>query len=245
MNNNEEFLKVYNDLYDQICDLRNKTTNYKGDFREDFAVCINNLRNQNIIIGKNYDFLDGIRKIRNIKIHDNFVNENLLINDEIINKCILLTQKLQNPPEIREYADKRQRQIYQIDIANTDKYIYEVINDMIVSGYSYVPILQNGAIIGLFDNSVIVSRLNQSKSFDQTSKISDIDKSLFAANDKHIYEIISNTQEIEDCIKIFDDYYVKNQKLSAIIITETGKNTDRILEIITAYDINWIEENFL
>lgn len=57
--------------------------------------------------------------------------------------------------------------------------------------------------------------------------------------------IVGNEDEIEKTINLFDYYYNKNQKLLALIVTDNGKDDGNILEIITPYDLNWIEENLL
>lgn len=244
MQSKDTFIPIYNDLYQEILILYNQKTNYKWTFQEDFVVCINSLKNTNKIINKNYEFLDGIRRIRNIKIHDNFVNENLLVNTEIINKCIYITNQLHNPPKIKEYITSRNRYIYQIDISD-DRYIYDIIHDMISKWFSYIPITKHKQIIWILDNTVLVSRLHQNKQFTTKNRLSDISESLFGYNNKHIYKIISQQELISDCIEFFDNYYNQNQKLLALIVTENWKITDPVLEIITAYDLNRIENNLL
>ena len=237
----DNFIKIYNELYYKLLDLYNKSTNYHGNFQEDFGVCVNKLKNQNPIVDKNFDFLDWVRRIRNVKIHDNFVNENLLVNDQMIQKCIYITNKLANPPKLQEYIDKRHRKIYQIDITNQNKYIYQIINDMIAWWYTYVPILQNGKMIWLFDNNVLASYLSQNKTYNPNSKLSDIDISLMISGDRHIYKTVSSDADLIESLSLFDIYYAKNQKLLAVVVIDNLG----ISEIITAYDINWIEENLL
>ena len=244
ISDNDKFIQVFNNLYASILELYNDMTNYKGNYQEDFAICINKLKTKNMVIGRSMDFLDGVRRVRNIKIHDNFVNENLLINDQMLQRCIELTQKLQNPPILNEYIDKRHRNIYQVDI-NSGNHVHEIVHDMIVWWYSYVPVLADSRIVWLLDNDVIVARLSQNKILDTTTKIGDINIELLWSRDKHIYMIASNEDEIEKIINLFDYYYSKNQKLLAVVVTDNGKDDGNILEIITPYDLNWIEENLL
>lgn len=106
--------------------------------------------------------------------------------------------------------------------------------------YTHIPIMRDGIVIGVFSENTLLSYLidDEIVNIDNEVKFSDIDK--YLPLDQHRAESFrfvgqeTLVSEIED---IFADAVKKSDRIGLIFVTNSGKKTERLLGIISAWDM--------
>lgn len=111
--------------------------------------------------------------------------------------------------------------------------------------YTHVPIYQNGKFYGTLSESTLLSwlvdNIKEGKAQFYKRLIGDIKKEyLFNENDK--VDFISETKSIFEVQAMFEESIRRGQRLGALIITKSGKNDEKPIGIITAWDLPRIDQ---
>ena len=115
-----------------------------------------------------------------------------------------------------------------------------VIREMHTKVYTHVPVIENGQFVGVFSENSVVSYLaaNEIVGLDQTIKIREFDAFIpvhshnsetfvFFPRDASLFQIVSH----------FRQSLRERKRLGAVFLTQSGKHTEDILGLITAWDI--------
>ena len=234
MTNNELFFNLYN-AFDNV--LR-KHYNIEDSNQSVIVKRINELKNSSSALKrKRGERLDIIRNLRNSLAHiEKFNND-----DNFIIKANLI-KALKN--EIEDIK----KPLLAIDICRPiDKVIYANINDLLIpliekmvnEGYSHIPILSNGILVGVFSENSVFNSLYKTgnNSLNNSTKVSeylpfiDIDK-----HSSRYFLFVSKNIKVDNLYELFNNKK-QNKKLAMIFITENGKVDENVLGIITSYDL--------
>ena len=235
MTNNELFFNLYNELDDCLrdyYDISNLSTSA-------IVKRINELNNSpSINDNKRGEQLDIIRNLRNSLAHVERVvasDENFLINQNIIDFLRHEIEIVDHPVT----AFKICVPISKVLCAGLDCNVSEVANSMIKNGYTHIPILKDGCLYGVFSENTIFSYFVEKHNIKITNKsiILEYDEYLnihchateyfiFVAKDMKISEIYPLFAKKNNC-----------KRLSMIFVTEHGKENEKVLGIITSYDL--------
>lgn len=184
--------------------------------------------------------LDYCRVVRNFLTHNPKVNGVYPIIPstemvELLEHCVNI---INNPPRALEYAIPADK----ILIADINDRVLEIVEKMNRLTYTHIPILENGKLVGIFSDNTVYSYICNEKEITITdnTKISHFKKYIML--DEHLNEYFefvpkkTMLYEIEELFKY--NYRNKRQKLlSVVYITENGKRDEKILGMLTPWDI--------
>lgn len=207
-----------------------KKTNYKYEYLSD---CISELKESGYNpYKKEASFIEFCRRLRNINFHNK--NDNYyLITDDTISKFEKVLDEVLHPIKVSEKATKN---IYSNDI--NDK-VLDAMKKMNEKSYTHIPIYDGNSVVGIFsENSLFqyvmedgIIEINDETTFNDIRQCIDLNKS------KEIVKFISENKLYDDVVNDFINEFKHNNRLACVMITHSGKTTEKVIGILTAWDI--------
>ena len=233
MQNNDEFIRKYNEL---DCLIGEKFNRESDDSSIYFL--INKYRRSRIEKERVYSTkLDSIRKIRNLMVHESgIIDELFTVSDDVINFLDELIDYLRNPVRAKDVMTPLSKLIY----GKKEDYLYYLIEKIVKDGISNIPILdEEKKVIGVFNSDVLLNLSLDKVKVNNETKILDI-MSYVKLNNQLNLRFIFVTSEYE--IDVLNDYFAfsKEQykkRLPIIFVSVSGKETSQLLGIVSPIDL--------
>ena len=233
MQNNDEFIRKYNEL---DCLIGEKFNRESDDSSIYFL--INKYRKSRIEKERVYSTkLDSIRKIRNLMVHESgIIDELFTVSDDVINFLDELIDYLRNPVRAKDVMTPLFKLIY----GKKEDYLYYLIEKIVKDGISNIPILdEEKRVIGVFNSDVLLNLSLDKVKVNNETKILDI-MSYVKLNNQLNLRFIFVTGEYE--IDVLNDYFAfsKEQykkRLPIIFVSVSGKETSQLLGIVSPIDL--------
>ena len=240
MQNNDEFIRKYNEL---DCLIGEKFNRESDDSSIYFL--INKYRRSRIEKERVYSTkLDSIRKIRNLMVHESgIIDELFTVSDDVINFLDELIDYLRNPVRAKDVMTPLSKLIY----GKKEDYLYYLIEKIVKDGISNIPILdEEKKVIGVFNSDVLLNLSLDKVKVNNETKILDI-MSYVKLNNQLNLRFIFVTGEYE--IDVLNDYFAfsKEQykkRLPIIFVSVSGKETSQLLGIVSPIDLIRKGNNF-
>ena len=192
------------------------------------------------ILSKNYNLWSMYRDLRNLLSHEHRVrNLNyLVVSQECYNAFVKDVEKVLHPKKAFNIAHSP------VVTANADSIISEVISNMLENNYTCTPIVNDkGVLLGVFSPHSLMLYFEFNKKellaeAPQHTSISEIMQFCGIDNDQDVeYKFIQKDMDEFEIKSLFEESYSKNKRLEALFVTEHGKANEKILGIITNWDI--------
>ena len=233
MQNNDEFIRKYNEL---DCLIGEKFNRESDDSSIYFL--INKYRRSRIEKERVYSTkLDSIRKIRNLMVHESgIIDELFTVSDDVINFLDELIDYLRNPVRAKDVMTPLSKLIY----GKKDDCLYYLIEKIVKDGISNIPILdEEKKVIGVFNSDVLLNLSLDKVKVNNETKILDI-MNYVKLNNQLNLRFIFVTGEYE--IDVLNDYFAfsKEQykkRLPIIFVSVSGKETSQLLGIVSPIDL--------
>ena len=233
MQNNDEFIRKYNEL---DCLIGEKFNRESDDSSIYFL--INKYRRSRIEKERVYSTkLDSIRKIRNLMVHESgIIDELFTVSDDVINFLDELIDYLRNPVRAKDVMTPLSKLIY----GKKEDYLYFLIEKIVKDGISNIPILdEEDKVIGVFNSDVLLNLSLDKVKVNNETKILDI-MNYVKLNNQLNLRFIFVTGEYE--IDVLNDYFAfsKEQykkRLPIIFVSVSGKETSQLLGIVSPIDL--------
>ena len=233
MQNNDEFIRKYNEL---DCLIGEKFNRESDDSSIYFL--INKYRRSRIEKERVYSTkLDSIRKIRNLMVHESgIIDELFTVSDDVINFLDELIDYLRNPVRAKDVMTPLSKLIY----GKKEDYLYYLIEKIVKDGISNIPILdEEKKVIGVFNSDVLLNLSLDKVKVNNETKILDI-MNYVKLNNQLNLRFIFVTSEYE--IDVLNDYFAfsKEQykkRLPIIFVSVSGKETSQLLGIVSPIDL--------
>lgn len=233
MQNNDEFIRKYNEL---DCLIGEKFNRESDDSSIYFL--INKYRRSRIEKERVYSTkLDSIRKIRNLMVHESgIIDELFTVSDDVINFLDELIDYLRNPVRAKDVMTPLFKLIY----GKKEDFLYYLIEKIVKDGISNIPILDGEKkVIGVFNSDVLLNLSLDKVKVNNETKILDI-MSYVKLNNQLNLRFIFVTGEYE--IDVLNDYFAfsKEQykkRLPIIFVSVSGKETSQLLGIVSPIDL--------
>ncbi len=222
MSNALEFIAAYNAI-----DARMRAL-YKGKGTLGFSDLVRRLAPMQSVLGKYEDELVAFARLRNAIVH-NTTTDRVIAEptDEATALICRIANLITAPPKLKEL--KKKAPVVGIEshesIAKAAKLIAK-------TGYSNLPVYQNGRFIGIVNNRSIVRALGEALARGESADafLKQNTKSLLSEKDSLYYKVLRSEDTVEDAIDAFTD----NRRLLAVIVKD-GKG--EIQKILTPIDI--------
>lgn len=227
MNNARKFLASFNNIESELRH-RNNFDNSVG-----FRKIIYEIADKNKIVSMNRKLLESYTELRNAIVHTE--GEEFIIaepHDDVVNKIKEVEELILNPPKVLPK--------YQIDvlILTPEDSVFTAINLMFQNDFSQVPIYKEGGFIGLLSSNTITRWLGavdreidpDGSTIITDTRISDV---LQYTENKDNYRFINRNYYQHQVLDIFE----KEKNIDAVLITHSGKQNEKLLGIITVWDL--------
>ena len=179
-----------------------------------------------------------IRKIRNLLSHGECKIEGKVaieINENIIEKLKEIISLLENPPLVTS------RYITEIFVVDLEEKLENLIKTMNEKKISHVPVLdKDKKLVGVFSENTIFSKLSEDEIIEigKEYQVKDYVKYIKLENHSSEYfDFIKRNEELALAQNLFNKSIKKDKKLVMLFVTENGKKTEKILGIITPWDL--------
>ena len=233
MQNNDEFIRKYNEL---DCLIGEKFNRESDDSSIYFL--INKYRRSRIEKERVYSTkLDSIRKIRNLMVHESgIIDELFTVSNDVINFLDELIDYLRNPVRAKDVMTPLSKLIY----GKKEDFLYYLIEKIVKDGISNIPILdEKKKVIGVFNSDVLLNLSLDKVKVNNETKILDI-MNYVKLNNQLNLRFIFVTGEYE--IDVLNDYFAfsKEQykkRLPIIFVSVSGKETSQLLGIVSPIDL--------
>lgn len=179
-----------------------------------------------------------IRKIRNLLSHGECKIEGKIaieINENIIEKLKEIISLLENPPLVTS------RYITEMFVVDLEEKLEKLIKIMNEKKISHVPVLdKDKKLIGVFSENTIFSKLSEDEIIEigKEYKVKDYEKYIKIENHSSEYfDFIKRNEELSAAQTLFNKSIKRDKKLVMLFITENGKKSEKILGILTPWDL--------
>lgn len=232
MSNSDRFINKYNEL-EKIAYQK-----FPDDIKTDHGA-VAQLEKMRIF----YNIKDDLKYIRELR---NFFQHNIKIDslypveatDSLIELVERIILKVQNPPKVLDKCIRFEKICY----ATKDDLIYEYMLKMKKNVYTHIPILENKIVVGVFSENTLLGALTEEEIIYDKNETKFCDPLIFkhCTLENHVSEIfkfVSKDTYLEEVKEMFKRSFIDNKRLSLIFITEHGIETEKIIGIITPWDI--------
>lgn len=229
----DELLNLYNEV-DHF--LRKE---YKQDKFADHNFLIQETAAKNPVVARNQQLMRAVAQIRNSLVHNPIpsVAQPLLEpNSRLVKAYKDVRDALMNPLTAMSIAVPAQ-QIYTTTLNANLAEVMKVMNDNI---FTHIPVTENEKMIGVFSENTILSYLaeNGESIITKDMKVGDMEKFLpLAAHSGESFEFVPRNAPLSAIYEIFNDAIRVRRRIGIIFVTHSGKAEEKILGIITAWDL--------
>lgn len=228
---NQEFLDLYNELDSLLRDIYNMDDNSQSAIMKK----INELKQSSRSDKQSRAMmLDSARNIRNFLAHDTKKGVTFIeVSSELvyfIRKEIELLKREKKASNIMIPFDK-------ILYCENNDNIKDIITKMREKRFTNVPILNNKYVIGIFNENILTTNIVFNNKYDNL--INSCNYSL-ADDYSSYYAFTAMDTRVTDLEYLFEEKK-NNKRLEMLFVTQNGLNTEKLLGIITVYDV--IENN--
>ncbi len=230
----ERFLEMYRELEEVLALQYSDTRRYNSAVME----YINDRSNPYY-----REELNTCREIRNLLTHHADIGGKAIVepSDEVMNLLEKILQYVSDPPLVLSCATPFER----LMTTSPEQRAFSVMHKMKGRGFSHVPVLDRGVFRGMFSVSLpFAYTLEHEQGITRDFTIGDFGELLDI--DKHCTErflFVAKTMTVRQAGKAFETVGSDKKRLAMILITENGKPREKILGVLTPFDVLHINEN--
>ena len=181
--------------------------------------------------------LDYCREVRNLLSHNPKHNNAYMVepSDALLALLDSTIQKVQNPPRARNIASPRAKVLCK----TLDDFVFPTMKEMNANIYTHVPIVENDVVHGVFSENTILTYLVDGEiGFDESITFRDIKDYLpMEAHRAESFRFIGANMTIGQISKLFESALERIDRIGMLFVTSSGKPSEKLLGIITAWDI--------
>jgi len=235
--NSKEFLETYNRL-----DYYMRGVLKRSSGKDSHSFLLREMANRgNSVFQKNIHELLLFADLRNSLIHNPYMEDADPIaepHEFIVNKYKNIVDSVMNPPRALNTIAIPENKIYKIFPKDS---VMDTMRVMSRSGYSHVPIMRDGRVLGVFSTDTIFDYLADglgTMPINEAMLISDLieyTKLLNHAND--YFKFLPGSVNLIEVEEEFANSPVPGKRTAAIFLTDNGKSTGALLGMITPLDL--------
>ena len=181
--------------------------------------------------------LNLCREIRNLMTHNaNIGGESIVEPSEpVVNALREALDYVCRPPLALDFATPGER-IYTASLSDR---VLKVMADMEKRGFSHIPILENKRFVGVFSVSTVFSCILHDPALNITPQttVRDLGNMLPIEKHKEQFAFVDRNTTCIAVRRMFERITGKNKRLSVVFITENGRREERLLGMVTPWDV--------
>lgn len=180
--------------------------------------------------------LDVVREIRNLLTHNPNIDGQAIVepSEPVIRALEEILEFVKDPPKALEYATKGES-IMKATLANKVLRLMEVMDK---NGFSHIPVMRDGYFIGVFSiGTVFRYVVRRGEKITPETTLKDMADFLPVADHLENYGFLPKDASFFQARGMFETVKAKNKRVAVIFITETGKSDERLLGMLTPWDV--------
>lgn len=231
------FINTYNELSEYM----ENYLNYK-DYRSHTQM-LGIMAKKNHIVRVHYDELRTFANLRNIIVHDSTSKYNPIADPhiEVVQRYENILKELRDPPIAFDIAVKASN----LTFATLNMNLKTCVKIMHDKNFTYMPIAEKGMLIGVLSGDSIFTymRKNQIITIHDDFKINDLGDAIKMHMDER-YSFVSKHTPLNDIVEMYSNEMQDGKRLGAVFVTERGRENEKILGMISAWDlIDYMEKS--
>lgn len=176
--------------------------------------------------------------VRNLLSHKKKINNNFAVepNDQMIEFIENLIERIKRRTKCADIQVKINNVFWQ----TIDGNVKDTMSAMRKNLYTHVPILENGVVIGVFDENSIFNYLADEGIIEIDSELSfkSIEKYIsLEGREMEAFLFFKNDSYVEELEAEIESYFKKDKRIGITFLTQNGKPKEKLLGIITPWDI--------
>lgn len=183
------------------------------------------------------DKLDVCREIRNLLTHNANLGGVPIVepSEPVLRAMEEVLEFVQKPPLALDFATKGD----QVMKAGLNQKVLRLMEVMDKNGYSHIPVMQEGAFCGVFSVGSVFRYLLRSKGKGITPDTTLKELGVVLQVHEHMenYEFVSKETSYIEVRRKFEKVKGRNQRVAVIFITESGNPGERLLGMLTPWDV--------
>lgn len=181
--------------------------------------------------------LDYCRDVRNLLSHNPKLDGDFPVEptEKMMDLLNRVYRAVVHPLTARDVAVERKNVVG----CTSDDLVADVMKQMVEHKFSHIPILDDSRVQGVFSESALLAMLVEAPELFQGDATIGM-LSRFTALDSPIgetYRFVRPDTSVTTLGDIFEDSLGKGEKVGMVFLTQDGKATQRIMGIVTAWDI--------
>jgi CBS domain-containing protein len=178
------------------------------------------------------------REVRALLSHNPKVDGEFAVypSDSMIETLKKVISKIKEPPTCYERSVKGAN----ILSARPEDIVFDKMKIMKSFGYSYVPIMKSGRVVGVFGKHTVFSLVLDGLDnilFDNT-RFTDISQyTSLSKTDKNSFRFIPRDMYLFEAEELVVNAFKKKERINLLFVTQTGKPTESLLGILTPWDV--------
>ncbi len=225
----EEFLELYRQLEDAL------EKRYRNKKRSSSSVVMEFCREEESAPVR--EKLDLCREIRNLLTHNAAVKGEPVVEPsapmlEALREALSYVRR---PPLALDFAVRGKN----IMTARLSQRVLPLMEQMWENGYSHIPVMREGGFCGVFSTGAVFRyQLDTGgKAIGRETVLRELGKYLVPGEHMENYVFLPKKATYISARKVFEKPGGKNCRVSAIFITETGNPGERLLGMLTPWDV--------
>ena len=205
----------------------------------DHGMLLRQMSEKSRLFSDYYKDLKLFAELRNLLIHNPYpdrANPLIIPHEYIIKKYEEIRNAVLHPKKAIDIAVRREL-IYTTTLSANAIDVMQEMND---KTYTHVPVMDGEMMIGVFSENTILSYLvhNKETIIVKDTKISEFGD--FIGLGKHpseYFEFVSRNALVADVEALFQEGLRERKRIAVVYITEHGERDEKLLGMITAWDV--------
>lgn len=232
MLNSDRFLYAFNSIQRHLRKLTKREKNTS------FCELVKEASKSDVVVQCFNNDLKEFAVLRNAIVHD-CTDYHVLAepNDRTVKEIEHLASLLLDPPKI---IPQFQSKVYTLSVGDP---VAKAVKAMFEQSFSQIPIYDDeAAFVGLLTTNTVTRWLGASVKDDILSLTETSITDVFSfTEDKDNFSFLSRDSTLFEALEKFQTYERKGKRLEAILITQSGKDSEALLGIITIWDLPKIQ----
>lgn len=225
----DEFLDLYKQLEDLLEDkFRNARRRYS-------SVVLEYIRDEESLPVR--DKLEVCREIRNLLTHSADLGGQPIVepSQPVVDGLREALDILRRPALALDRAATGSRMM----TATLDRKVLRLMEVMEKNGFSHIPVLQEGSLYGVFSAGTVFryQLQHEGRSLNKNTTLGDLGSVLELSTAGEHYAFLPRNATVQQAKVLFQRVQGRNRRVSVIFLTEHGKRGERLLGMLTPWDV--------
>lgn len=177
---------------------------------------------------------NGLAHLEDVEV-DGLYNSSFSISDSLIEILEKEIEIIRNPRIVENEMVKISNVFY----TSNDELLSNVFERMSSHTYSNVPILEDGRVVGVFGEHSIFAFVTDNKNISISNELKIKDLAEYTSLDKQKNEYYTFVARNAKVVELYDEFtkYRDGKRLGMAFVTQNGLPKERIIGIVTIYDL--------